>query len=224
MRPSTICGTRWIEIQVTSTHAVVMARLLVLRDRVAEAEAMLAEFLGRCPDDATARESLDQLRAGTYLDITVAAFDDAQDFEIQEGSDHGGPLMPPPGALQELLRRGNLAGEFSRARIAMDRGLPAPTDLIRQESMKGDPLAGFYSQWLMLQEIPEGPSARLGVEGLPVLARVLAGAGQPRSLAASGVAIPRSRPGDGVPSRAGHTGRRRSIRCNRLAQTLLLRE
>ena len=135
---------------------VVMARLLVLRDHVTEAKAMLAEFLGRCPDNATARESLDQLRAGTYLDTTVAAFDDAQDFEIREGGDHDGPAMPPPGTLQELLRRGSLAVEFSRARIARD-GSTAPTDLIRQESMKGDPLAGFYSQWLMLEEIPEPP-------------------------------------------------------------------
>ena len=136
---------------------VVMARLLVLRDHVAEAKAMLAEFLGRCPDNATARESLDQLRAGTYLDITVAAFDDAQDFEIREGGDHDGPAMPPHGTLQELLRRGVMAGEFSRARIAMDRGLPAPTDLIRRERLKGDPLAGFYSQWLMLEDTPKCP-------------------------------------------------------------------
>ena len=136
---------------------VVMARLLVLRDRVAEAEAMLADFLGRCPDDATARELLDQLRAGTYLDITVATFDDDRDIKIREGIDRDDPPMPPPGALQELLRRGDLAGEFSRARIAMDRGLPAPTDLIRQESLKGDPLAGFYSQWLMPKETLEVP-------------------------------------------------------------------
>ena len=135
---------------------VVMARLLVLRDHVAEAKAMLAEFLGRCPDNATARESLDQLRAGTYLDITVAAFDDAQDFEIREGGDHDGPAMPPPGTLQELLRRGSLAGEFSRARIARD-GSTTPTDLIKQESLKGDPLAGFYSQWLIPEETPECP-------------------------------------------------------------------
>ena len=136
---------------------VVMARLLALRHRAAESEAMLAEFLERYPDNATARESLDQLWAGTYLDTTAAAFDDVQDVEIREGGDHDGPAMPPPGTLQELLRRGSLAGEFSRARIAMDRGLPAPTDLIRQESLKGDPLAGFYSRWLMLEEIPEAP-------------------------------------------------------------------
>ena len=136
---------------------VVMARLLALRDRGAESEAMLTEFLERHPENATARKLLDRLQADTYLDTTTAAFDDAQDIEIREGGDHDGPAMPPPGTLQELLRRGNLAGEFSRARIAMDRGLPAPTDLIRQESLKGDPLAGFYSQWLMPEETPGCP-------------------------------------------------------------------
>ena len=138
---------------------VVMARLLVLRDRSAEAEALLAEFLERCPDDATARESLDRLRrAGDYVDTTAAAFGDARDDEIQEGVDRGDPPIPPPAALRELLRRGNLAGEFSRARIAMDRGRTAPpTNLISRESLKGDPLAGFYSQWLMPEETPECP-------------------------------------------------------------------
>ena len=143
----------------TDGHShVVMARLLVLRHRPAEAEAMLAEFLGRCPDDAIARASLDRLRAGTDLDTTAAASGDARDIEIQEGVDRDDPPMSPPDALQELLRRGSLAGEFSRAQIAMDDGLAAPpTDLIRQESLKGDPLAGFYSQWLMPEETPECP-------------------------------------------------------------------
>ena len=137
---------------------VVMARLLVLRDRSAEAETLLAEFLEQYPEDATARESLDRLRAGDYVDATAAASGDARDDEIQEGGDRGDPPIPPPAALQELLRRGDLAGEFSRARIAMDRGRTAPpTDLIRRESLKGDPLAGFYSQWLMPEETPEYP-------------------------------------------------------------------
>ena len=137
---------------------VVMARLLVLRGRGAEAEAMLAEFLEQYPDNATARESLDRLRAGDYVDATAAAFGDARDDEIQEGGDRDDPPMPLPGNLQELLRRGSLAGEFSRARIAMDRGRTAPpTNLIRRESLKGDPLAGFYSQWLMPEETPEYP-------------------------------------------------------------------
>ena len=124
----------------------VMAQLQILRHRSpeAEAEARLAEFVERHPDNATVRALLGRLRAHTYLDTTAATFDDD-------------PPIPLPGALQELLRRGSLAGEFSRAQIAMDRGLAAPTNLIRQESLKGDPLAGFYSQWLMPEETPECP-------------------------------------------------------------------
>ena len=138
---------------------VVMARLLALRDRGAEAEAMLVEFLRRYPDNATARESLGRLRARAYPDTAAAAFDDAGDDAMQEGVDHDvPPIPPPPGVLEELLRRGNLAGEFSRARIAMAHGLAAPpTGLIRRESRKGDPLAGFYSQWLIPAETPEVP-------------------------------------------------------------------
>ena len=136
---------------------VVMARLLALRDRGAEAEAMLAGFLERVPDDAIARESLDRLRAGAHFDTATATSENVRDSEIQEGGGNGDPLMPPPGAPQELLRRGRLAGEFSRALIAAGRGTAASTDRIRQESLKGDPLAGFYSQWLMPEETPEGP-------------------------------------------------------------------
>ena len=137
---------------------VVMARLLALRDRGAEAETMLAEFLGQYPDNAIARELLDRLRAGTYPDTAAPAFDAAGDGEIQEWVEHDGPRMSPSGVLEELLRRGRLAGEFSYARIAMERQLAAPTtDMIRRESRKGDPLAGFYSQWLMPAETPESP-------------------------------------------------------------------
>ena len=137
-------------------HAcAVMARLLVLRHRSTEAKAMLAEFLERRPDDATAQETLDRLQDRSYT--AAAAFGDAWNDEIQERAAHQDSPISPPGALQELLRRGSLAAEFSRARIAMARRLDAPTDLIRRESLKGDPLAGFYSQWLMPEETPEIP-------------------------------------------------------------------
>ena len=62
-----------------------------------------------------------------------------------------------PTALKELFRRGRLGAEFNRARIARIRGNVSPTDFIREETRKGDPLAGFYSQWLMPEETPECP-------------------------------------------------------------------
>ena len=136
---------------------VVMTRLLALRERFSEAEALLTEFLGRIPHHTIAQASLNWLRAGTYLDNTAPAFDDECESGIQVRDGHDDPPMPFPGALRELLRRGSLAREFSRAVIAAGQGIAAPTDRIRQESLKGDPLAGFYSQWLMPAETPKGP-------------------------------------------------------------------
>ena len=118
---------------------------------------MPAEVLERIRDDVITLESLDRLQAGTYFDITTLVFDDGRDSGIREEGDHGGPSIPFPGAARELLRRGSLAREFSRALIATGRGIVAPTDRSRQESLKGDPLAGFYSQWLMPAETPKCP-------------------------------------------------------------------
>ena len=135
----------------------VMDRLRILRHGDAEAEAVLAELQGQYPDNPTAWESLDRSGDPVYLDTVTAVSENVRDSEIQEGGGHDDPPMPPSGVLRELLRRGSLAGEFSRALIAAGRGIAAPTDRIRQESLKGDPLAGFYSQWLMPEETPEGP-------------------------------------------------------------------
>ena len=140
-------------------HAyVIMARLLVLRDHGAEAEAMLVEFLGRVPDNAIVRESLDRLRAGAYSDTTAPASENVRNSETQKGGGHDDSPIPFLGVPEELLRRGSLSGEFSRALIAAGRGIAVPTmELIRQESRKGDPLAGFYSQWLMQKDTSESP-------------------------------------------------------------------
>ena len=136
---------------------VVMDQLLVLRRRGAEAEAVLAKLLEQYPDSPTARESLDRSGDPVYLDSATTASESVRDSETQEGGDHDDPPIPPSNVMEELLRRGSLAGEFSRALIAGDRGLAASTDRIRQESRKGDPLAGFYSQWLMPEDTPESP-------------------------------------------------------------------
>ena len=133
-------------------HArVVMARLLVSRHRPSDAEAMLAEFLERHPDNPDVQRSLGRLRAGMYV------FDDGRDDEIRGTIGPDGLPKSLSGPFHELFRRGCLAAEFSRAQIAKVRGSVAPTDLITQETLKGDPLAGFYSQWLMPEETPECP-------------------------------------------------------------------
>ena len=125
---------------------VVWTRLLTLRHRTAEAEATLAKFVQRRPESQTAREALGRLKAGVYTG--AAAQDDSQANQMP---------MSLPKALKELFRRSRLGAEFNRARIARNHGTVTPTGFIRAETGKGDPLAGFYSQWLMPEETPECP-------------------------------------------------------------------
>lgn len=131
----------------------VMDQLLNLRRRRAE----LAESLERHPDDEVARRSLDRLRAGMYIGTDADPFGDSRDTGIKQAIGSGGERIRLSDAVYELCRRSTLAGEFSRAQIAKARGRIAPTDSIRQEALRGDPLAGFYSQWLLPEETPECP-------------------------------------------------------------------
>ena len=143
-----------------SPARVELAHLLIDRGEACrdEAEHHLQSVIDRDPSNEHSRAVMDRLRAGACPDTATAAPEHVRDGGIREGGGHDDPPMPLPSAPQELLRRGRLAGEFSRARIAVGRGLAAPaTELIGQESRKGDPLAGFYSQWLMPEETPEGP-------------------------------------------------------------------
>ena len=133
---------------------VVMARLLALRNRRAEADAILSEFLARYPDNETAQRSLDRLRGDGG--VAAGVFDEDGGTITQKPNDGVLPVSRP-GVLDELVRRGRLAGEFSRAQLAKTRGHAAPTDLIKRQAANGDPLAGFYSQWLMPAETPECP-------------------------------------------------------------------
>ena len=85
----------------------------------------------------------------------------AVDVPLVEGTRSVGAgvsIAHPCAVLQELDRRGRLAGEFTRARIA--GAVPselAATERIRDEAEMGDPLAGFCSQWLMPDETPACP-------------------------------------------------------------------
>lgn len=106
------------------------------------------------PDSTTVGEPVHWLPADINLGCSGVVHD-GRDSEIREAV--GGAQPMPPDAMKELIRRGRLAGEFTRAQIARARANVAPTVLIRQETMKGDPLAGFYSQWLIPKETPECP-------------------------------------------------------------------
>lgn len=132
-------------------HAhVVTARLFALQGQRDDAEQMLVDFLARNSDNNDAREALDKLRTGAYR-AQGDKLNDSGRQHAHSGDTLGMVAVP----LQEVLRRGHLAGEFSRARIA---GLAnGHTERIEEESQRGDALAGFYSQWLKLPDTPECP-------------------------------------------------------------------
>ena len=134
---------RTIAYHPDNGHAhVVMARLLAVREQPDHAERMLADFLARNPANTVVREAQDKLRSGAY-----AATPAAPRRELNESA--------TTSSLEEVLRRGSLAAEFSRARIPGH--VNGHTGLIERESKRGDALAGFYSQWLRLPDTPACP-------------------------------------------------------------------
>lgn len=141
---------RTIDNDPDDGHAhVVMTRLLVARRRRDDAKRMLVEFLERNPRNVDAREAHDKLQSGAYT-VTATALGQ----ELNERHTTGSPEVASV-SLNEVLRRGGLAGEFNQALIAAH--VDGQVDLIKHESKKGDPLAGFYSQWLKLPDTPDCP-------------------------------------------------------------------
>ena len=136
---------------------VIMARLLVLRHRSSEAEMLLAEFAKRHPADVAAQKFLERLRSGVFGTEDGDTLDEAKEDGTRDTMDRSHSTTSPSAAPPELAHRGRLAGEFTRARIAKARGDALLTEQIEEETRKGDPLAGFYSQWLMPDRSPECP-------------------------------------------------------------------
>lgn len=136
---------------------VVMARLLVLRHRSAEAETLLAEFVERHPANPAAQRSLARLRSGMHGTEDDDTLDEARWAGARDTMDRSYPTTSPSATPPELAHRGRLAGEFTRARIAKTRGDGVVTERIEEETRKGDPLAGFYYQWLMPDRSPDCP-------------------------------------------------------------------
>ena len=140
---------RTIDEHPDNSHAhVVLARLFVLREQPVAAEKMLAAFSASHPDNSDVRKVHEDLRSGEYTP-TVRA----DKYELSDRRTTSAPYVTAP--LTEVLRRGSLAVEFNRARIAHD--VNGQTKLIEQEREKGDALAGFYSQWLHLPDTPDCP-------------------------------------------------------------------
>ena len=198
---------------------VVMARLLVLRHRTDDADAMLAEFVEHHPDSPTAQRSLGRLRAGMYFGTGADVFDDSRNSEIRDAVGHDDQSKYFSDTLSELFRRGSLATEFCRARIAED---PArkETDLIRQEALKGDPLAGFYSQWLMPEDTLACPPHAWAWNACRYWQKSACRNDWQHLV----TQFPRGCPGDGVPTRPCHNGRRRPCRCYTLARSPWIRQ
>ena len=144
---------RAIDRDPENGHAhVVMARLLALHGQPDNAKKTLADFLDQHPHNQEARRLLNSFRAGMHIN-TAAPFEDSPSDWLQIGDNYS-PTTATKGALQEVLRRGRLAGEFRRALLV---GHTNAVQTIRQESLKGDALAGFYSQWLTLEGRPTCP-------------------------------------------------------------------
>lgn len=132
---------------------VVMAELRVRREHTADSESWPAEPPKLVYTDPSLSYSPNPLGNGRD-----SAGDGVLGDEGGDGVGYSLAMAPLPAVSEELAYRGRLAGEFIRARIAGDRPLQtAPVEWIRQEAQRGDPLAGFYSQWLMPDETPESP-------------------------------------------------------------------
>ena len=124
--------------------------LLARRSDTPDAERLPAEPPGRQSVNLRFLWPIEQMGNGMNFADDGDLLDDGEDTR---GYDH----LPAPTVLDELARRGRLSGEFIRARIAGARLQTAPTNQLRREARRGDALAGFYSQWLMLDETPECP-------------------------------------------------------------------
>ena len=146
---------RTIDLDPQNGHAhVVIARLLALRGRPDDAKKTLADFLDQHPDNQRARQLLDGLQAGTHINTATQLEDSSSDWHQEQIGSYYSPTTATKGALQEVLRRGRLAGEFRRALVI---GRTDAVQTIKQESLIGDALAGFYSQWLKLEDTPACP-------------------------------------------------------------------
>lgn len=136
---------------------VELARVLIQRGESHwhEAEHYLHRTLRQYPDNGPAQSVLDRLQS--LRTRTGQAREAVHDWS-QSASQKDNAVEHPQSSvsvLQEVLRRGSLTEEFSRARFT---GYPAAhRGLIRQETRLGDSLAGFYSQWLQPDDTPACP-------------------------------------------------------------------
>lgn len=136
---------------------VELARVLIRRgeDHWQEAEHYLNRTLGQDPDDGPAHSVLEYLQYSRTQTGEAGELVHERSQTTSQEDNAGEHPMSSVSVLQEVLRRGSLAEEFSLARFA--GGPAAHGGLIWQESRVGDSLAGFYSQWLQPDDTPACP-------------------------------------------------------------------
>ncbi len=176
---------RWLReaVSLDEEHAyarVELARLLHESGNLAEAEDLLRQVRDRDPDNPVASlylgrlfasgaertnrtsEALVQLPSDSHVGGPLAAlFARLHRAEHAYSHRHAFAALSEPtgGWRQELLYRCQLGAEFSRDERTTPGAEPA-VPLIRAAVRRRDPLAGFYAQWLAIDEtIPCPPNA-----------------------------------------------------------------
>ena len=123
----------------------------------------LARVLGGHGAQAEAIQLLDEVLAKDPLnEVAKSVRDNLGHEEVgQPVNDSEAPRLTPVACdsplVQELARRGRLVEEFNQASSRPARGHSLVAPLIDEGAAKGDSLAGFYAQWLMLDSASQCP-------------------------------------------------------------------
>ena len=146
---------------------VPLGRLLTRRHRVQDAQTLRQVFTERNP--SATRELHDRLRFDNDDDVSSIASDARTDPRairpptwrnaiLQVQASRGDAVLAQ--WARELAHRAELASEFARAERAKALGGAVSMPLIRRAAQRCDPLAGFYAQWLAVENpVPCPPNA-----------------------------------------------------------------
>lgn len=145
-------SVRWLRQAVyrnpDKVHSrVELARILDEHESSEEAKQLLSIVLDRDPLNEVAKKVRTQLSEKKKAPKSIRESNVPDRARVHWDS----PLY------NELSRRGRLAGEFEDASKTLDRHRSQPTPLIVEYAERGDSLAGFYAQWLVLDSSSKRP-------------------------------------------------------------------
>ncbi len=137
---------------------VELARFLLRSegDNKDEAEDLLRQVLDRDPKNSFALRLMSILRGSSPVN-TSSAFEYATTERTDSDPPHVVERPVTTEWAKELLRRRELATEFARSERVRQRGLQAIAPSILRSANACDPLAGFYAQWLGLENLASCP-------------------------------------------------------------------